>query len=97
MTSDGRGSGLHLATVAHVGRLWDVYVEFDDDPARPEMYRARLRFDPPGITDSEGSYRTAVVIIEESIEEALARARTFDDRQIQGLLRSVLPEETDQD
>jgi hypothetical protein len=94
MNSDGRGSGLHLATVAHVGRLWDVYVEFDDDPERPEMYRARLRFDPPGVTES-GGYRTTVIIIEDSIEEALARARTFNDHQLQGLLRSVLPENGD--
>lgn len=96
MNSDGRGTGLHLATVAYVGRIWDVYVEFDDDPHRPEMYRARLRFDPPGVTESEG-YRTTVIIIEDSIEEALARARTFDDHQLQGLLRSVLPEEADGD
>jgi len=97
MSSDGRGSGLHLATVAHVGRLWDVYVEFDDDPRRPEMYRARLRFDAPGVADDEGSFRTTIIIIEDSIEEALARARTFDDRQLQSLLRSVLPDEAEEE
>jgi len=32
-----------------------------------------------------------VIIIEDSYEEAVAKARSFDVRQLQGLLRSVLP------
>lgn len=95
MTSDARGSGLHIATVAHDGRIWDVYVEFDDDPRRPEMYRARLRFDAPDAGDGDHPFRTGVIILESSFEEAVARARTFEDRQLTALLRSVLPEESE--
>lgn len=95
MTSDTRGSGLHLATVAHDGRIWDVYVEFEDDPRRPDAYRARLRYDTPDAEDIQGPCRTAVIIIEDSFEEAVARARTFEDRQLTALLRSVLPGDAD--
>ena len=95
MTSDAPGSGLHIATVAHGARIWDVYVEFDDDPRRPDMYRARLRFDAPDAGDSDHPFRTGVIIIENSFEEAVARARTFEDRQLTALLRSVLPEESE--
>lgn len=95
MTPDARGSGLHLATVAHDGRIWDVYVEFEDDPRRPDAYRARLRFDTPDTGDVQGPFRTTVIIIEDSFEEAVARARTFEDRQLTALLRSVLPGEAD--
>ncbi len=93
MTSDARGSGLHVATVAHGGRIWDVYVEFDDDPRRPDMYRARLRFDAAGGEEVDGPVRTGVIIIENSFEEAVARGREFEDRQLSALLRSVLPDE----
>ena len=92
MTRDGRGSSLHVATVAHTGRLWEVYVEFDDDPERADQCRARVRFDAPDDASDGGSYRTAVIIIEDSIEEALARARALDNRHLKGLLRSVLPD-----
>jgi len=36
---------------------------------------------------------TGVIIIESSYEEAVAKARAFDERQMEGLLRSALPEE----
>ncbi|HKJ03099.1 MAG TPA: hypothetical protein VJ997_11610 [Longimicrobiales bacterium] len=81
--------GLHLATLAHDGRLWDAYVELDDDPQRPDSYRGRLRFDSPDVV---GSVRTAVIFIEPSYEDLVTRARGLDARQMQGLLRSVLPE-----
>lgn len=84
--------GLHLATLTHAGHIWDAYLELDDDPQRPEAYRARLRFDSPDGGEAHGTYRTAVIIIEPSYEEAVARARSLDPRQMQGLLRSVLPE-----
>lgn len=86
--------GVHLATIAHHGRLWDAYVELDDDPQRPESFRARLRFDSPEVA---GSFRTAVIFIEPSYEEVVARARGLDPRQMEGLLRSVLPEASDDD
>lgn len=85
--------GLHIATITHVGRIWDAYLEFDDDPHRPNVYRARIRFDPADSTDfADHQPRTTVIIIEESYEEAVAKARSFDDRSLEGLLRSALPE-----
>jgi hypothetical protein len=86
--------GIHLATLAHEGKLWDAYVELDDDPQRPDSYRARLRFDAPEVA---GSFRTAVIFIEPSYEEVVTRARGLDARQMEGLLRSVLPEVADSD
>lgn len=84
-------SGLHVATIAHAGHLWDAYLDFESDPHRPTSYRARIRFEPPPGDDGLSPTATAVIIIEESYEEAVAKARTFDDRQLQGLLRSALP------
>lgn len=81
--------GLHLATLAHEGRIWDAYVELDDDPQRPESFRGRLRFDAPEVA---GSFRTAVIFIEASYEDLVTRARGLDPRQLESLLRSVLPE-----
>lgn len=92
-SSSGSVPGLHVATITHEGRIWDAYLEFDDDPRRPTSYRGRLRFDPPEATeDGGGSVRTTVIIIEDSYEEAVAKARSFDPRQLQGLLRSALPD-----
>lgn len=85
--------GLHLATVAHAGRIWDAYLELEDDPHRPDSFRARLRFDSPDAAEGEGTWRTGVIIIEPSYEEAVSRARAFDGRVLQGLLRSVLPDQ----
>jgi len=87
MSRDERG--LHLATIAHQGQLWDAYVELDDDPKRPDSYRGRLRFDSPEVT---GAFRTAVIFIEPTYEEVVRRARGLDPRQMEGLLRSVLPD-----
>ena len=84
--------GLHVATVAHEGLLWDAYLEFDDDPHRPRSYRARLRFNQAGGAGDSSRAQTTVIIIEESYEEAVAKARAFDDRQLQSLLRSALPD-----
>lgn len=82
--------GIHLATVAHEGRIWDAYVEQEDASRPGAMARLRLRFSSP---EADRFYRTAVLIIEPSWEEALARARALDEHQIQGLLRSVLPQD----
>jgi len=84
--------GLHVATITYEGRIWDAYLEFDDDPRRPTSYRGRLRYDPAEEPEGEGSVRTTVIIIEDSYEEAVAKARSFEARQLQGLLRSVLPD-----
>lgn len=84
-------SDLHLATVAYRGLLWDTYLEFEDDPQRPRSHRARLTFRQAGGAPDTVA-RTTVIIIEESYEEAVAKARAFDDRQLQALLRSTLPD-----
>jgi hypothetical protein len=52
-----------------------------------------MRFEPPPGHEGPQSVQTTVIIIEDSYEEAMDRARRFDDRQLQSLLRSVLPEE----
>ena len=86
------GSALHIATIAHAGVIWDAYLELDDDPRQPTSFRARLRFDQDGTEDLPASTQTAAIIIEESYEDAVGKARAFDDRQLQALLRSTLPE-----
>jgi len=81
-----------MATISHEGRFWDVYLEFEDDPRRPTTYRARLCFFPGDPGDDEEASRTTVIIIEDSFEEAMAKARALNPPQLQGLLRSVLPD-----
>jgi len=88
-------AGLHVATLAHDGLIWDAYLDFENDLHRPTIYRGRLRFEPPSGDDTPGSTQTTVIIIEESYEEAVAKARGFDDRQLKGLLRSTLPDPTE--
>ena len=82
--------GLHIATIAHEGLLWDAYLEFEDDPRQPRSFRGRLRFNQAGGEEDPAVTQTTVIIIEESYEEAVAKARSFDDRQMQALLRSTL-------
>ena len=95
-SAPGSVPGLHVATIAHRRRIWDAYLEFDDDPHRPDLYCARLRFDAADASDFVGEpVRTTVIVIEQSYEEAVAKARSFDDRQLQGLLRSALPDEVE--
>jgi hypothetical protein len=84
--------GFHIASLAHAGRLWTAYLEFDDDPHAPRSYRARIRFEPTAGGAADAT-RTAVIIIEDSFEEAKAKARAFDERQLAGLLRSTLPDD----
>jgi len=92
-TASGQTHDFHLATIAHEGLIWDVYLDFEDDVRRPTTYRARIRFEPPEAEESPTTATTAVIIIEASYEEAVAKARGFDERQLQGLLRSALPDE----
>lgn len=82
-----------MATISHEGRFWDVYLEFEDDPSRPTTYRARLCFFPGDPADDEEATRTTVIIIESSFEEAMMKARALNEMQLQGLLRSTLPEQ----
>jgi len=82
--------GQHLTTLSHDNRFWDAYLEFEDDPSRPDAYRARVIFMPADPGDHEGLARTALIIIETSFEDAMRKARSFDDRQLADLLRSCL-------
>ena len=84
--------GVHLATLAHEGRIWDAYLEFDDE-ASTRDYRARVRFSSP---EADRFYRTTVIIIEPSYEEAVHHARGLEERQMQALLRSVLPDKEEE-
>jgi len=99
MTSGkGQRAGLHFATIAHDGRIWDAYLEFDDDAHRPDIYRARIRFDPANSIDfADPNPRTTVIIIEESYEAAVVKARRFDERALEAMLRSALPEPNSSD
>jgi len=90
--SPGAAPGLHLATIAHDGHLWDAYLEFEDNPRLPASFRARVRFNSAAAEGQAASTQTTVIVIEESYEEAVAKARTFDDRQLKSLLRSALPD-----
>ncbi len=83
--------GRHLATISHEGRFWDVYLEFEEDPRRPETHRALLCYFPGDPAEDEEGVRTATIIIEDSMEEAMHKARSMDDVQLQALLRSSLP------
>jgi hypothetical protein len=84
--------GQHLATISHLGRFWDIYLEFEDDPRRPDSFRGLLCFARSDAEEDEEPVRTRTIIIENSYEEALARARGFEERQLQSLLRSCLPD-----
>lgn len=90
--SNGDVPGPHIATIAHEGLIWDAYLDFESDLHRPASYRGRLRFEPPTSETGPEATRTTVIIIEASYEDAVAKARLFDDRQLQGLLRSTLPD-----
>ncbi len=83
--------GQHIATISHSGRFWDVYLEFDDDPRRPESYRAALSYSPADRGDGERPLRTIPVIVEPSYEEAVNKARALEDHQLISFLRSLLP------
>lgn len=84
-------TGVHVATVAYQGRIWETWLDFEDDPRRPTTYRARFRFEPPD-GEAVGRAVTTVLIIEDSYEDAVSKAMSFDERALQGLLRSALPD-----
>lgn len=81
-------SGNHLTTISHEGRFWDVYLELEDDPS---TCRGLLAFSPAGGRGEDGMVRTTVLFIEDSYEAVMRKARSFDLRQLEALLRSALP------
>lgn len=84
--------GLHVATIAHAGLLWDAYLEFADDPRQPTTFRGRIRFDRADPDGDGQTAQTTIIFIEDSYEEAVAKARRLDDRSLESLLRSALPD-----
>ena len=49
-----------MATISHEGRFWDVYLEFEDDPRRPDTFRALLCYFPGDPGNDEEAVRTTV-------------------------------------
>ena len=83
-------SGQHLATISHAGRFWEVHLEFKDEPRGPAGYRGLLSFTP--VDGSEPARRTTTILVEDSYQDIVSKARTFEEYQLQGLLRSLLPD-----
>ena len=84
--------GQHLATISHDGRFWDAFVEFEQDPAHAESYRALLCFSPSDLNAGEQPTRTTTIIVESTYEDAIRKARSFEEHPLVGLLRSTLPD-----
>jgi hypothetical protein len=85
-------SGQHIASLSFEGRFWDVYLEFDEDPRHVlDGCRGILVFSPADPNEGEGPLRTIAVIVEDSYEEAMRRARGMDNHQLSAFLRSLLP------
>lgn len=84
--------GEHLATISYDGRFWDVFVEFEQDPARAETCCALFCFSPSDLNAGERPTRTTAIIVESTYEEAMQKARSFEEHQLLDLLRSTLPD-----
>ncbi|MSR35309.1 MAG: hypothetical protein EXR95_01525 [Gemmatimonadetes bacterium] len=83
--------GEHVATVSYLGRFWDVFLELENDARRTDASRARLCFSPSDLNAGEKPARTGTIIIEPSYKDAIAKAKSFEEHQLAGLLRSALP------
>lgn len=83
--------GDHVTTLSYLGRFWDVFLELETDQRRAGPYRALLCFSPSDLNAGEKPARTGTIIIEPSYQEALDKAKSFDQNQLVGLLRSSLP------
>jgi hypothetical protein len=87
----------HLATISHDGRFWDAYLELVEDPGAGRPARGRIAFSAADSGDTE-PVRTAVIFVEDTPQEVVARAREFKTHQLVALLRSAeLAEPPDQD
>src|SRR3954471_6162325 len=84
--------GDHVTTLSYLGRFWDVFLELENDQRRqPDHYRALLCFAPSALNAGEKPARTGTIIIESSYQEAMNKAKSFDQTALVGLLRSALP------
>ena len=84
--------GEPIATVGHQGRFWDVFLELDDDPRRIDVHRGLLCFTPSDLNEGERPARTGVILVEPTYEDLVRKAKSFEDHQLVGLLRSALPD-----
>ena len=84
--------GQHLATISYDGRFWDVFVEFEQDPASADTCRALMCFSPSDLNADERPTRTTTLIVESTCEEAIRKAQSFEEHQLVALLRSTLPD-----
>jgi hypothetical protein len=90
--ADGAPStGQPITTVSHDGRFWHVFLEFAEHLQPGDRYRALLAFTPADQGESEGTLRTIPLLIEDSYEEVVRRARALDAVQLSAFLRSLLP------
>ena len=85
-------NGEHLATISHDGSFWEVHLEFQDDPRVPTSYRGLLCFSPATSAQEESALRTTTILIEDSYETVVSKARSHQDFQLQSFLRSLLPD-----
>ena len=58
--------------------------------------KGRLCFSSADDTAMGGPVRTASILIEPSYQEVIHRARSLDEHQLVGLLRSVLPDDDEE-
>lgn len=84
--------GEHLAAISYDGRFWDVFLEFEQDPASAETYRALICFSPSDLNAGERPTRTTTIIVESTHEAAIRKAQSFEEHQLVALLRSTLPD-----
>jgi hypothetical protein len=86
--------GMHLATLAHDGKFWDVYLELEEPEPPDRFVRGRFRFSAPGGGPEPGGaeeVRTAFIFLDDTADAVSARARSLHSEQVMGLLRSCLP------
>jgi hypothetical protein len=81
----------HIATLAHEGHFWEVYLEVTESPGRPGSSRGRLIFEAADAADGDQPVQTGLIFVEDSPEAVTRRARSLNQHQITGLLRSCLP------
>ena len=84
--------GQHLTTISYDGLFWEVYLEFQEDHRLPTSFRGLLCFSPAAGGEVASALRTTTILIESSYEKVVSKARSFEDFQLQSLLRSVLPD-----
>lgn len=85
----GPADGVHLTTLTHEGRFWDVFAEVEPPAAGSGSHRARLCFVPSGGAEGRRPARTAAIIIEPSADAALDQARSLARHEIVAMLRSA--------